>query len=129
MKDLRVLLYVESRFKVNRKRVRAVVSRVIGDQHIEGPVEVSISFVGNRKMKEISDRHLNDGKIHNILSFPFAEGEASVMPSDALHLGDIIISYPILIQEASEEEELVDDRVDMLVEHGLLHLLGIHHPV
>ncbi len=127
MKPIQILLYVESRFKVNRKRVRATVKRVISEQNLQGPVEVSISFVGNRKMKEVSDTHLHDGKIHNILSFPFSEGEASVMPSDILRLGDIIISYPILIQESAAEEELVDDRTEMLVEHGMLHLLGIHH--
>ena len=36
-------------------------------------------------------------------------------------------SYPYLIIEAAREEELVDDRMDMLVMHGMQHLLGVHH--
>ena len=49
------------------------------------------------------------------------------MPSDMMRLGDIVISYPVLIQEAAKEEMMVDDRVDMLIRHGLLHLMGMHH--
>ena len=38
-----------------------------------------------------------------------------------------VISYPVVIKEASVEEKLVDDKVDELIEHGMLHLLGINH--
>jgi rRNA maturation RNase YbeY len=127
MANVRVLLYVESRYPVNRKRVRAVVKRVIEAHAIEQPVEVSISFVGDRKMRELSRVYKGDDRTRNILSFSLTEGEPTVLPTDCLRLGDIVISYPVLVKESAEEEELVDDRADMLVEHGLMHLLGIHH--
>lgn len=125
--DISVLLYVESRYKVNRKRVRKTVSQTLATQGVKGPVEVSIAIVGDRKMRELSKTYKGEDKTRNILSFPFSEGEPTVLPTDKLRLGDIVISYPYLIKEASEFEELVDDRMDMLVEHGLKHLLGIHH--
>ncbi len=124
---LSVLIYVESRYKINRKRVRKTVEKVIGDQHIQGLVEVSIAFVGDRKMRALSKKYKGEDKTRNILSFSFAEGAPSVLPTDILRLGDIVISYPVLIKQAAEEDMLVDDRADMLVEHGLLHLLGLHH--
>ncbi len=125
----KVLIYVESRYKVNRKRMKAAVSHVLEEQNVQSQIEVSIAIVGDRKMRALNKKYRDKDKTANILSFPISEGGESVLPpdSDVNRLGDIIISYPELIREAASEEELVDDRVDMLVEHGMLHLLGIHH--
>lgn len=127
MSDVTVLLFVESRYKVNRKRIRKVVEKVLYEQNILGAVEVSIAIVGDRKMRELSKKYKGEDKTRNILSFSLHEGDNAVMPTDKLRLGDIVISYPVLILEAARDEELVDDRMDMLVEHGMLHLLGVHH--
>lgn len=125
--DVTILLYVESRYKINRKRIRNKVRETLTAHNIKGPVEVSVAFVGDRKMRELSKTYKGEDRTRNILSFSLNEGEPTVLPTDKLRLGDIVISYPFLIKEAAQEEELVDDRADMLVEHGLLHLLGLHH--
>lgn len=78
-------------------------------------------------MRELSRKYKGEDKTRNILSFSLSEGSPTVLPTDKLRLGDIVISYPYLIMEAAKEEELVDDRMDMLVDHGMHHLLGIHH--
>jgi probable rRNA maturation factor len=44
-----------------------------------------------------------------------------------LNLGDVIISYPQLIERAAKEDTMVDDMAKMLVVHGVLHLLGYDH--
>lgn len=125
--NLTVLLFVESRYKANRKRIKKTVTSVLQKQNIVSPVEVSIAIVGDRKMRALSKQYKGEDRTRNILSFSISEGEPTVLPTDKLRLGDIIISYPFLIKEAAAEDQLVDDRMDMLVEHGLLHLLGVHH--
>ena len=125
--NITTLLFVESRYKVDRKRIKRKVEEVIQAQSISEPIEVSIAFIGDRKMRLLSKTYKGEDRTRNILSFALNEGQPSILPNDKLRLGDIVISYPFLIREAAEEEELVDDRVDMLVEHGLMHLLGLHH--
>ena len=125
--NITTLLFVESRYKVNRKRIKQKVEEVIQAQSMNSPVEVSIAFIGDRKMRLLSKTYKGEDRTRNILSFALNEGQPSILPDDKLRLGDIVISYPFLIREAAEEDELVDDRVDMLVEHGLMHLLGLHH--
>src|SRR6266404_2470529 len=127
MNKSRILIYVESRYKVNRKRINSAVQFVLEDQSIQTPLEVSIAIVGDRKMRALNKQYRNLDKTANILSFPLSEGEQTKLPSDIMRLGDIIISYPMVIKEASEQELLVDDRVEELVQHGMLHLLGLHH--
>lgn len=122
-----ILLFVESRYRTNRKRIRKTVLDALKGNGVQGPVEVSIALVGDRKMRELSKKYKGEDKTRNILSFSLAEGEPTVLPTDILRLGDIVISYPEVIREAVRDEVLVDDRINMLVEHGLMHLLGIHH--
>lgn len=125
--SVEVLLYVESRYKVNRRRIRKTTVETLKKYGVKGPVEVSIAIVGDRKMRDLSRKYKGEDKTRNILSFPLSEGEPTVLPTDKLRLGDIVISYPVLIKESAQYEELVDDRMDMLVDHGLKHLMGLHH--
>ena len=127
MEKVSVPIFVESRYKVDRKRIKKTVLKVITAQEIKGAVEVSVAIVGDRKMRQLSKKHKGEDKTRNILSFSLSEGESTHLPSEVLRLGDIVISYPQVIKEASEEEMLVDDKVDTLIEHGMLHLLGINH--
>jgi len=124
---INVLIFVESRYKVNRKKIKSTVENLLQKQEIDSPVEVSIAIVGDRKMRALSKKYKDEDKTRNVLSFSQTEGEGTKIPNENLMLGDVVISYPQVIREASLEEKFVDDKVNELVEHGLLHLLGIHH--
>ncbi len=122
-----VQIYVESRYKVNRKRIKETVMRVLSEKQILSPVEVSIAIVGDRKMTALNKKYRGLDKTTNVLSFSQTEGEGMVAPSEKLMLGDIVISYPVMIEEAARENMLVDNKICFWVEHGLEHLLGEHH--
>ncbi|MEK7571738.1 MAG: rRNA maturation RNase YbeY [Patescibacteria group bacterium] len=127
MQKLKVLIFVESRYRVNRKRIKAAIDAVLQENNVTTPVEISLAIVGDRKMKQLNKQYRDKDKTTNILEFPLGEGESSRLPNDIVRLGDIVISYPELIRESAEMDMLVDDRVDELVQHGMLHLLGLHH--
>lgn len=127
MDKISVLIFVESRYKINRKRIKKVIEKVIAKNEVGGSVEVSVAVVGDRKMRELSKKYKGEDKTRNILSFSQTEGESMTLPSDVLRLGDIVLSFPQVINDAVRDEMLVDDKVDELVEHGLMHLLGLHH--
>ena len=128
MIDAQIPIFVESRYRVSRKRIKKAISKVLTEHEIKGPVEVSVAIVGDRKMRSLSKKYKGEDKTRNILSFSLSEGESTHLNNDdVLRLGDIVISYPQVIRDASEEEVLVDDKVDELAKHGMLHLLGINH--
>lgn len=127
MNTVKVLIYVESRYKINRKKIKSAIASVLQENNVQSPIEVSVAIVGDRKMTKLNKEYRNKEGTANILSFPLSEGEQTHLPSDVTRLGDIVISYPMVIKEASEQEMLVDERVDELVRHGMLHLLGLHH--
>jgi len=127
MSDISVPIFIESRYRLSRKKVRRAVADLLAKQEITGPVEVSVAIVGDRKMRELSKKYKNEDKTRNILSFSQEEGKKATAASDVLNLGDIVISYPQVIKEASRDEVLVDEKIEELVKHGLGHLLGLHH--
>ncbi|MBM3283437.1 rRNA maturation RNAse YbeY, partial [Candidatus Gottesmanbacteria bacterium] len=45
-------------------------------------------------------------------------------PDNILRLGDVVVSYPQVIEAAYQENKLVDDKIDELIIHGLSNLLG-----
>lgn len=128
MANAKVLFFVESRYKINRKRLKRAIEETLDENGVKTPVEISVAFVGDRKMTKLNKEFRGKEGTTNILSFPIQEGEKMELPNDDIvRLGDIVISYPVLIKESASEEMLVDDRADMLIRHGLLHLMGIHH--
>lgn len=131
MASSNVSFYVESRYRVNRKRIVSAINNLLKQQEIAQDVEVSVAVVGDRKMHALNKQYRNLDKTTNVLSFSMSDGGPTVLPptvrTDVLRLGDVIVSYPQVIVEASEEDVLVDDKIDELVTHGVLHLLGIHH--
>lgn len=127
MAKINVLIFVESRYKVNRRKVRSSIEKFLSEQAISSDVEVSVAVVGDRKMRELSKKYKGEDKTRNILSFSLTEGETINSDPTKLRLGDIVISYPEVIREAAAEEVLVDEKVEELVLHGMNHLLGLHH--
>jgi len=127
MENVNVLIFVESRYKVNRKRIRSAVASLLSREGISSAVEVSVAIVGDRKMRYLSKKYKGEDKTRNVLSFSLSDGESSRIPSDKPRLGDIVISYPRAIDEAVRDEVLVDDKLDELLIHGMGHLLGLHH--
>ena len=122
-----VKIFVESRYQVNRQRIKRTIIETLSENGVTSPGEVSVAIVGDRKMRILNKKYRGLDKTTNVLSFPLREGEQPPLQKNALGLGDIILSYPQVIREASAEEVLVDDKVDELLIHGLQHLLGLHH--
>lgn len=123
---IKVLINADSRYPVDRKRVREKVRQVLRSKGLVQDVEVSLSFVGDRKMKALNSQYRDKKETTDVLSFSLHEGKS--FPEDnILRLGDVVISYPQAREHAREFNILVDEEIDKLVEHGLLHLLGIDH--
>jgi probable rRNA maturation factor len=125
-----ILLDVESRFPVNRDLLRGRAHAVLSDHGVKTAAEVAISIVGDRKMKHLNSKYRRIFETTDVLSFPLLENESMPFaspPDGVLRLGDVVISYPQAITEAASENKMVDEKLCELLEHGLLHLLGIHH--
>lgn len=134
-----VLVYTESRFPADRKHIREFVSAYLSKK-LRGDIEVGVSIVGDRKMKMLNTQYRKLPETTDVLSFPLDDPSVSNRedirvgfspdksgPDKVLRLGDVIVSYPQAVLEASETNKMVQTKLEELIAHGLDHLMGIHH--
>jgi probable rRNA maturation factor len=126
---IKVSVTKQSNYPVNVLAVKKQLAEFLVKNGIVSDAEVSIALVGEKKMMEIGNKYLKDKKLHNVLSFVPGEVKGGFIypPDGKIHLGEIIICYPLVVKEAKTENVLINERVYELTEHGALHLLGIHH--
>lgn len=130
---IKVDVSADSKFPVDRESIRRVVGDVLKDRGVGGNIYVSVSVVGDRKMRQLNREYRNKDYATDVLSFPTIDPTQPMddggffQAGDVRELGDIVVSYPQAVSIASKRNELVDVIVGELVAHGMLHLLGIHH--
>lgn len=87
--------------------------------------KISVHFVGDKEIQKLNKEHLQKDYPTDVLSFHIDEK----LPNGEYYIGDIIVN----IDEAKRQmkdygNDDVRRELAELVEHGVLHLLGIHHP-
>jgi probable rRNA maturation factor len=75
------------------------------------------------RIRELNRRWRGQDKPTNVLSFPAPEGP----PDDARFLGDIVLAFETVEQEARAEGKPLEHHLAHLAVHGALHLLGYDH--
>ncbi len=86
--------------------------------------DITIMLSDDAQLHELNRQFLGIDAPTDVLSFP----EDYIDPDTGLpYLGDIIISYPRAIAQAETGHHLVRDELQLLVVHGVLHLLGYDH--
>ena len=128
---IKINITKQSDYPVSSVKIRKRLKEFLETKGIKSDSEVNLAMVGKKKMIEIAEEYLGekDQPPHNVLSFLPEETKKKFIfpPDDVIHLGDIIICYPVAFEEAKIERIFAEDKVFELVEHGALHLLGEHH--
>jgi len=129
-KGLRVLVSIvaDSRYRFEKKRIREAVAKLLEEKKLKGNYQISVSVVGERKIKELKKKYLNEEGVADVLSFPQMEGKVALADdAETIVLGDVVVCYPQAKRQAMGLNRLLDEEIEFLVLHGVLHLLGIHH--
>lgn len=135
---INVVVSADPRYNINKASIRAAVSQILQRHRLLGRIELGINIVGDRKMHELNRKYRGIDSTTDILSFALEDPNPASLqhipkigfvasPDKWLRLGDIVISYPQALDDASIDGISVDEEIRNLVEHGLDHLLGIHH--
>ena len=120
----------QSNYPIKVSVVKKQLKSFLKEKGLVSDFSVNVSFVNEKTMLKLATKFLGEkDTMHSILSFPEAEvkGDFEYPSGTPLPLGEIVICYPELINEAKEEGVLIDSKINELVEHGALHLLGEHH--
>lgn len=126
---IKVYVKKSSSYPVKAKEIKRNLSTLLEQRGIVSRAEVSVALVGEKVMLDLAKKYLKDSKIHSVLSFPSSETKKKfIYPADEIiRLGEIVVCYPKAVEEAKREGKLIEEKIRELIEHGALHLIGIHH--
>jgi len=135
---INIIVSSDPRYDVDKTAIKSAVVQILQRYKIGGKVELGINIVGDRKMHELNRKYRGIDTTTDILSFALEDTSLTSLqhiprigfvssPDKWLRLGDIVISYPQALEDASMDGISVDEEMRNLVEHGVNHLLGVHH--
>ena len=117
--------------EVPAERLRAVAGAVLRaeDPTGAGPSELTLVITDDAGIQSLNRDFLGHDAPTDVLAFAALEdsGPFVAAPEAGGYLGDVIISYPRAVAQAQEHGHSPEQELDLLVVHGILHLLGYDH--
>lgn len=90
-------------------------------------VELSIAIVAIPEMAELNERYRGKEGPTDVLSFGCDDPCAVTAPDEPVTLGDVVIAPEIAEDQAAEYGHTIEEELNLLLVHGVLHLLGYDH--
>jgi probable rRNA maturation factor len=117
----------EQTVEVDHSRLVAVARRTLESEGATG--EISITLVDQLRIQELNERYLGKPYPTDVLAFPIDEdgpidGTAWDSAGPPRMIGEVVICPGVAQRQA---EAGLDSEMDLLVAHGVLHLLGYDH--
>ena len=121
----RVLLSNRQRkVRVDCKRLRQVAELALKSLGFE-EAELSVLLVSDRRMQALNRQYLGRNRPTDVLAFAQWEGGGEALHPD--WLGDVVISAETAAEQAVREGAALNQELDLLLVHGILHLIGYEH--
>lgn len=103
-------------------RARAIPAlREMGPRKVSG-WKVSVELAGSLRMTRLNSRFRGKARATDVLSFPSPD-----VFRVRGYLGELVLCLPVLKRQAKELGHSPEQELELLLAHGLLHLLGLDH--
>jgi probable rRNA maturation factor len=109
--------------KVKPALLRKAAQATLDQQRVKHHVELTIVITGNAQLRALNRTFRDVDAPTDVLSFATTDQ----LQPDTLYLGDVVISYSKAKEQAKAGRHPVEAEVQLLVVHGVLHLLGHDH--
>jgi len=119
-----VLISNRTRRRVGEEKLRVFARRVLEATREWCDAELSITFVGDRRIQELNGKWRGKPRPTDVLSFPMESAPCGAAP---LLMGDIIIAPGQALSDAREEGVTPETKFKELILHSILHLMGYDH--
>ena len=124
--DDRVAVIDEQQTDVDVDRLGRLARFVLDRLDVPAELQVSVTCVDIGRITALNETHLDGSGPTDVLAFPI-DGVDDVAPGVPGLLGDVVVCPQVAYGQASEHGRSTDEEIDLLVVHGLLHLLGHDH--
>ena len=118
------MINIETEFDFPNAVLERAARTALSHQRQPAEVDLSIVLTDDARLRQLNREYLDIDAPTDVLSFPASESDPE---TGASYLGDILISIPRAREQAAAADHPLETEVQLLVVHGILHLLGYDH--
>jgi probable rRNA maturation factor len=118
------MINIESEVPFSNDLVERAANAALKHQAQSLDSELSVILTNDARLHELNLNYLGVDSPTDVLSFPASETDPE---TGARYIGDILISMPRAHAQAEAAGHPLEAEVQLLVVHGVLHLLGHDH--
>jgi probable rRNA maturation factor len=120
------MIHVESDFPISEKLIESAANAALSHHASSASPEAELTIVltDDTRLRELNRDYLGIDAPTDVLSFPASETDPE---TGARYIGDILISIPRAQAQADAAGHPLESEIQLLVVHGVLHLLGHDH--
>lgn len=112
-------------FYLNDKKIFAKSCLI---NHKFNTLSFDILYCDNKKTHQINKEYRQKDYPADIITFAiFADSEDKFIFEKEINLGEIIISLDKASEAAEAKKNSLNDEINFLISHGIMHLLGFDH--
>lgn len=121
----------QRKFKIDQKDIASKLQKML-DALNYSDFDLSLWFTTNKTIQFYNKNYRKKDKPTDILSFPYhdylkAGDRIKAKSEEEKNLGDLIISLEYLDKDAPNWNQTFLERLDILLAHGIAHLLNYDH--
>lgn len=116
----------EQQLPVDTDRLTRLAHHVLRRLEVPVELELSVTCVDRRPIAELNMAHMGTAGPTDVLAFPIDDVD-DVIPGVPGLLGDVVLCPAVAATQAGDHGRSVEDELDLLLVHGVLHLVGHDH--
>lgn len=121
-----ILITVQDKFRENVADpiLKSAAEMVLLECEVPDSPSLLIRISDNEELKSLNLQYRGIDKTTDVLSFPTDFTDPDL---ESRYLGDVVIAYPKAEEQSQKRGHFVEAELQLLVVHGVLHLLGHDH--
>lgn len=132
MSEIEVQIPDRFRDLVDEEWTREVVRCVLDAEEVTPRYDLSVIFADSEEVRRLNRDYRNVDSATDVIAFYMLQNGAPdpsfpLPPDDTAYLGDVVVCYPVAVEQAAEQGHSVERELALLIIHGVLHVLGYDH--
>ena len=99
---------------------------VLDREDVPDQTELSLAIVGRAEMTDLNQTYRNGEGPTDVLAFG-CDDPCPVESDEPIAIGDVVIAPEVAEAQAVEQGNTIEEELNLLLVHGILHLLGYTH--
>lgn len=124
--DYTISIQINERYiaVIDSNIIRRAINQALNYVAKSDRVSLSVVFEDDEILHQLNNQYLGIDAPTDVLAFP---AEYTDSDTGERYLGDILVSASRALEQAAEGNHPIEDELQLLVVHGVLHLLGYDH--